>query len=163
LPAEVNSWAYVVGAENRDTFNPVSYGQACTGVGVSRRGGGGCQIVTEGYLSNSGAHVTWGSQVPLGQPLSVRDPLWAWGRGRILLTSDGAAIANIIAGAFFDGMSLLLLYILVVIVRDTSSRRTERMSASPGAHPGGVRQPHPPVRGHHGSGARRPARRGRGR
>ena len=25
LPAEVNSWAYVVGAENQDTFNPVSY------------------------------------------------------------------------------------------------------------------------------------------
>ena len=31
LPAEVNSWAYVVGAENQDTFNPVSYGQACSG------------------------------------------------------------------------------------------------------------------------------------
>ena len=30
LPAEVNSWAYAVGAENQDTFNPVSYGQACT-------------------------------------------------------------------------------------------------------------------------------------
>jgi Mn2+/Fe2+ NRAMP family transporter len=30
LPSEVNSWAYVAGAENQDTFNPVSYGQACT-------------------------------------------------------------------------------------------------------------------------------------
>ena len=68
LPAEVNSWAYVVGAGNQDTFNPVSYGQAC----VPR---GGCHTVTEGYLSKSGADVTWGSQVPLGQPFSVRDPL----------------------------------------------------------------------------------------
>jgi len=31
LPAEVNAWGYVVGAENQDTFNPVSYGQACGG------------------------------------------------------------------------------------------------------------------------------------
>jgi hypothetical protein len=33
--------------------------------------------VTEGYLSRSGADVTWGSQVPLARPFSVRDPLWA--------------------------------------------------------------------------------------
>ena len=30
LPVQVNSWAYVFGAENQDTFNPVSYGQSCT-------------------------------------------------------------------------------------------------------------------------------------
>ena len=28
LPAEVNSWGYVAGAESQDTFNPVSYGQS---------------------------------------------------------------------------------------------------------------------------------------
>src|SRR5271156_1215787 len=44
LPAVVNSWAYVVGAENQDTFNPVSYGQACNS--VTHRYPGGCQIVT---------------------------------------------------------------------------------------------------------------------
>jgi hypothetical protein len=120
LPAEVNSWAYVVGAENKDTFNPVSYGQVCRS--LSR--GGGCSTVTEGYLSDSGAHVTWGSQVTLGQPFSVRDPLWAWGSGRNLDTGDGSAIPTIIAGLFFDGVTLLLLYVLVVIVRDTSSRRS---------------------------------------
>ena len=32
LPAEVNSWAYVLGAEHQDTFNPVSYGQVCRSV-----------------------------------------------------------------------------------------------------------------------------------
>ena len=37
LPAEVNSWGYVVGAENQDTFNPASYSQACSsGVGHRR-------------------------------------------------------------------------------------------------------------------------------
>ncbi len=161
LPAVVNSWAYVVGAENQDTFNPASYGQACNS--VTHRYPGGCQIVTEGYLSKSGADVTWGSQVPLGQPFSVRAPLWAWGRGRTLISGDGSAIPTIIAGLFFDGATLLLLYILVVIVRDTPSRRTPPMSVPAGATPGGVRPAHHPDRGHHGSGVRRPARRGQRR
>jgi hypothetical protein len=161
LPAEVNSWAYVVGAENQDTFNPVSYGQVCS-VGVGR-GGGGCHTVTEGYLSRSGADVTWGSQVPLGQPFSVRDPLWAWGRGRTLISGGGPAVANIIGGLFFAGATLLLLYVLVVIVRDTPSRRTQRMSVPAGAHPGGARRTNHPDRGQHGSSVRHPARRGHGR
>ena len=158
LPAEVNSWAHVVGAENQDTFNPVSYGQACSNVPR-----GGCHTVTEGYLSKSGADVTWGSQVPLGQPFSVRDPLWAWGGGRNLTSGEGSAIANIVAGLFFDGVTLLLLYVLVVIVRDTPSTRSQRMPVPASADPGGVRRTHHPDRGHHGSGVRRPARRGRGK
>ena len=158
LPAEVNAWAYAVGAGNRDTFNPVSYGQACTGLPR----GGGCHLVTEGYLSHSGADVTWGTQVPLGQPFSVRDPLWAWGTGRTLTSGDGAAIPMIVVGLFFDGVALLLLYILVVIVRHTSSRPTQRMSVPARAAPGGVRGTPPPGRGHHGSGVHRPARRRRG-
>ncbi len=156
LPAEVNSWAYVVGGGNQDTFNPVSYGQACSGVPR-----GGCHLVTEGYLSNSGAHVTWVGQVTLGQPFGVRDPLWAWGTGRNLTSGDGSAIANIAAGLFFDGVTLLLLYVLVVIVRDTSSRRSQRMSVPAGAGPGAVRRTQHPDRRHQGSGVRRRARRGR--
>jgi hypothetical protein len=158
LPGEVNSWAYVVGAEHQDTFNPVSYGPAC--LTVPRRG---CHTVTEGYLSKSGADVTWGSQVPLGQPFSVHDPLWAWGGGRTLTSGDGSAIPTIVTGLFFDGVALLLLYVLVVIVRDTPSKRSQQMSVPAGADRGGVRRTHHPDRGHHGSGVRRPARRGRGR
>jgi hypothetical protein len=159
LPAEVNSGAYLVGAETQDTFNPVSYGQACSG-GVPR---GGCQEVTEGYLSKTGADVSWGSQVPLGQAFSVRDPLWDWGRGRSLISGDGSAIANIIASLFFDGVALLLLYVLVVVVRGTSSGRSQRRPVSAGTDPGGVRRIPNPDRGPHGSGASRRARRGRGR
>ena len=158
LPAEVNSWAYVAGEENQDTFNPASYGQACSGLPR-----GGCHTVTEGYLSISGADVTWGSQVPLGQPFSVRDPLWAWGSGRNLTSGDGSAIPTIVTGLFFDGLTLLLLYALVVIVRGTPSRRSLRMSVPAGADPGGVRRTHHPDRGHHGSDVRRHARRGQGR
>jgi len=159
LPAEVNSWAYVVGAENQDTFNPASYAQACRDLPR----GGGCHIVTEGYLSRSGADVTWGSQVPLGQPFSVRDPAWAWGSGRTLISGDGPAIGNIIAGLFFDAVTLVLLYAVIVIVRDTPSRRSQPMPVPAGADPSRVRQVQHPHRGHHGSGVRRPARRGQGR
>jgi len=159
LPAEVNAWAYVGGAESQDTFNPVSYGQACGG-GVGR--GVSCHTVTEGYLAKSGADVTWGSQVPLGQPFSVHEPFWAWGGGRTLTAGDGSAIPTIVAGLFFDGVTLLLLYILVVIVSDSPSRRGQQRSVPAGADPGGVRRTHHPDRGHHGSGVHRPARRGRG-
>ena len=149
LPAEVNSWAYAVGAGRQDTFNPVSYGQAC----APRSG---CHTVTEGYLSKSGADVTWGSQVPLGQPFSVREPLWAWGTGRNLTSGDGWAIPTIVAGLFFDGVALLLLYALVVMVRDTSesSRPGQRTPVLAGADPGGARRARQPDRGHRGSAAR---------
>jgi hypothetical protein len=160
LPAQVNSWAYLVGAENHDTFNPVAYGQSCSKVA---RGGGGCHTVTEGYLSSSGAHVTWGSQVPLGQPFTVRDPVWAWGTGRTLTGGDGAAIPMIVVGLFFDAVALLLLYILVVVVRHKSSSPNQRIPVPAGPPPGGAREPHPPGRGHHGSGVHRPARRRRSR
>ena len=157
LPSDVNSWAYVVGAEHQDTFNPVSYSQSCGGGGRF----GGCHTVTEGYLSRGGADVTWGSPVPLGQPFSARDPLWAWGTGRTLISGDGSAIPTIVAGLFFDGVALLFLYVLVVIVRDASPRRSQRMPAAAVAGRGGGRRTRHPDRGRHGNSARS-ARRGRG-
>jgi hypothetical protein len=155
LPQEVNAWAYLAGAENQDTFNPVSYSHCPIVYGR------GCHVVTEGYLSRTGAEVNWGSQVPLGQPFSVRDPLWAWGTGRKLIHGDGSAIPDIVAGLFFDAVALLLAYVLVVIVRETSPRRSQRMPVPAGTGPGGVRWTPHPDRGHHGNGARRYARRGR--
>jgi hypothetical protein len=96
--------------------------------------------------------------VPLGQPFTVRDPRWAWGTGRELIDGDGSAIPDIVAGLFFDAVALLLLYVLVVIVRETSPRRS-RMPVPAGTGPGADRRTPHPDRGHHG--ARRHARRGR--
>jgi hypothetical protein len=157
LPAEVNSWAYVAGAENQDTFNPVSYSH-CP---IMRRAG--CLVVTEGYLSSSGADVNWGTQVPLGQPFSVRAPLWAWGTGRTLISGDGSAIPNIVAGLFFDGVALLLLYVLVVILREASPGRSERMSVPAGADPFGAGGTHHADHSHHESSPRRRAHGGGGK
>ena len=157
LPAEVNAWAYVAGAENQGTFNPVSYSH-CP-VGHNR----GCHVVTEGYLSSNRAQVNWGTQVPLRQPFSVRDPLWAWGTGRSLINDDGSAIPDIVAGLFFDGVALLLLGVLVVLVRESSPGRGKLIVAPAGAHPGQARRRPHPDQDHHANGTRRRARRRRGR
>jgi hypothetical protein len=159
VPQEVNAWAYVVGAEHQDTFNPVSYSTSCqSGYRLAH-----CSTMTVGYLSRSGEHAYWGPEVPLGQPFSVRDPLWAWGTGRDLIKGDGSAIPDIIAGLFFDGVTLLLLYVLVVMLRETSPRRTQRAPVPAGADPDAVRPAHHPSRAHHADGTRRRAARGRAR
>jgi hypothetical protein len=155
LPQEVNAWAYVLGAENQDTFHPVSYSHCPVVFGR------GCHVVTEGYLSRTGAEVNWGGIVPLGQPFSVRDPLWDWGSGRKLADGDGTAIPDIVAGLFFDAVALLLLYVVVVIVRETSPGESQPMPVPAGTGPGVVRRAPHPDPGHHGNGARRYARRGR--
>lgn len=156
LPAEVNAWAYVVGAENHDTFNPVSYSQACGGVTARTMH---CNTVTVGYLSDSGAMVTWDSQVPLHQPFSARDPLWAWGTGRGLIDDDGSAIGTIAGGLFFDVVALLLLYVVVVLLSGTSAGRSQQVAAPAGA----ALPAHHPNRDHHSDGSRRSSHRGRGR
>jgi hypothetical protein len=155
LPAEVNAWAYVVGAENQDTFTPVSYSHCPVVYGR------GCHVVTEGYLSRTGAQVSWGSLVPLGQPFTVRDPLWAWGTGRKLIDGDGSAIPDIVAGLFFDAVALLMVYVLAVIVRETSATPSEPVPAPAGTGPAGVRRSPHPGRSHHPNGARGSARRRR--
>jgi hypothetical protein len=160
VPQEVNAWAYVVGAAYQDTFNPVSYSTSCS---LTGRHGASCQTVTQGYLSRSGANVIWGSQVPLDQPFSVRDPLWPWGTGRILTNGDGSAIPTIVASLFFDGVTLLLLYVLVAVVRETSPRRTQRRPVLAASDPGTLRRTHQSERAHHSDGTRRRARRGRGK
>ena len=157
LPAEVNAWAYVVGAENQDTFNPVSYSQACGGVTTRTMH---CSTVTVGYLSESGADVTWDSQVPLHQPFSARDPLWAWGTGRGLIDDDGSAIGTIAGGLFFDAVALLLLYVVVVLLVTSSPRRGQPVPAAAGVEVGGTPPAHHPNRDRHSDGGRRSSHHG---
>jgi hypothetical protein len=124
LPEEVNSIAYVAGLESQDTFHPLDYTQDC--------GRGGCTTVTEGFLSNSGANVTWGSQVPLDQSFPVRVPVWDWGTGRTLSDGDGGAIAGIVIGLVFNVFTVLLLFALIVIPRTMRSLRRQTGTAIAG-------------------------------
>jgi hypothetical protein len=109
LPGEVNSVAYLTGVERHDTFNPVGYAQAC-----SR---GGCSTVTDGFLSSSGAEVTWDSQVPLGRSFPVRVPVWKWGIGHSLLSGQGQAIAGLVVGLIFNAFTAFLLFVIVMVMR----------------------------------------------
>ena len=135
LPEQVDSVAYLAGAESQDTFNPLSYGQSC--------GKGGCHTVTEGYLSKSGADVTWDGQVPLGQPFTVRDPLWAWGTGRNLIYGDGTPIAMIIVGLFFEGIAVLFVFVFLAVIRHQLSRRQTMIMPASAGRPGTDRTHHP--------------------
>jgi len=108
LPGVVDGVAYLAGAESSSTFLPLSYGQDC--------GRSGCSTVTYGVLAN-GASVTWPDQVPLGQALAVREPLWNWGFGSQMIDGDGSAIGTIIAGLLFNGFGVFILIHLVKLAR----------------------------------------------
>lgn len=129
LPAEVNSVAYLAGAESRTTFNPVSYAQSC-GPRV------GCSTLTKGYLASSGQNVTWPGQVSLTQPITVRAPFWAFGTGRSLIFGDSTAIVDILVGLFFDALAAMMVYAFVVIAQhELPQRRTPAAAAAVGASP----------------------------
>jgi hypothetical protein len=113
LPGEVNSVAYLTGVESHDTFNPVSYAQAC--------GKGSCSTVTDGFLSSSGADVTWDSQVPLGRSFPVQVPVWNWGIGHSLVSGDGQAIAELVVGLIFNAITAFMLFAIVMVTRTLRS------------------------------------------
>jgi len=108
LPWEVNSVGYLTGADSTTTFQPVSYAQDCAR--------SGCSTVTDGFLADSGADVTWGSQVPLNKPFPVKVPVWNWGIGHNLIEGDGTAIAGLIVGLIFDGFAIMLISIFVMVI-----------------------------------------------
>jgi hypothetical protein len=124
LPGMIDGVAYLAGAESSSTFTPTSYGQDC--------GRSGCHTVTSGILSN-GASVTWNSEVPLGEPFSVREPMWDWGFGSVLMDGDPTAVLYIFLGVLFDGFSVLALVHLVKLGRNwLRHRRHRRPLASSG-------------------------------
>ena len=117
LPVLVNSVAFLLGSEGRDTFTPVSYRQRCVE--------GICHTVTEGYLAGTGAHVTWQQKVPLGHPVTVRKPLWGWGFGRDPVTRDSTALGLVAGGAVLYLIAFLLLRAAV-----RAARRRPRTNGS---------------------------------
>jgi hypothetical protein len=101
LPLLVNSIAFLAGAEDSDTFHPVSYGQECHK--------DSCHTVTHGYLSGRGEQVTWPRDVPLGLPFTVRVPVWRWGLGHDPIPGTGTAIGFLVAGLVGCAMASLIL------------------------------------------------------
>lgn len=128
LPGLVDGVAYAAGVEHTADFYPVSNHLSCVGRG-------GCKTVTDGYIGHgtaSGTAATWPAEVPLGQPFTVRRPLWAWGFGSELITGDGAAASSIILGVLFDGASVLILFAAYKLGHGWLQRRRQAAGLVPG-------------------------------
>lgn len=124
LPSQVNGVSYLAGAGGSALFLPMSHGQEC--------GRGGCTTVTNGVLATNfgaGVDATWPSQVPLGQPFTVREPVWnGWGSVD-LVNDNGTAVGSIIAGLIFDLGAVFMAFALVQTVRHWLRHRHQAASS----------------------------------
>lgn len=113
FPLLVDGIGYLAGAGKHATFTGQSYEQIC-------RNFTNCQTETEGILTNGGRSVgaMWPAQVPLGQPFTVREAVWNWGAGSVLISSDGYAVGAILISLLLDGFGVLVLVTGVRLVRN---------------------------------------------
>lgn len=116
LPAAVNGAAYLVGAESREAFHPVSHGEVC--------GRGGCTPTTEGYLSGSGDKITLDRSIPLGTSVSEPAPLWNWGTGHNVIDSTGGADGILVVTFFF--IDFTAFFVCAMAISASDSRHTAR-------------------------------------
>jgi hypothetical protein len=120
LPDQVNGIAYVAGAGKTVTFLPQSYTREC--------GRSSCHNVTNGVLETTPPiSATWQYQVPLGQPFSVRQPVWdGWGSPDLM---DGVSAGGAMFGALiFDIPAILIIAELVRMVRRRLRRPRDAVS-----------------------------------
>jgi hypothetical protein len=112
VPAVFDGVAYLAGAENTVTFDPVSYQTNCDQYS--------CQTSTDGILETGGAGVaaSWPDVVPLGRPLQVREPMWSWGLGGALIDSDGIAVGAVLISLLIEGAAVLVTIRLVKLARN---------------------------------------------
>jgi len=120
VPAVVDGVAYLTGAGNTVTFNPVSNQTDC----YVR---GGCQTSTYGILETGGAGVaaTWPNVVPLGKPFQVREPVWRWGLGEALIDSDGIAVAAVLISLLIEAAAVMVVIYLVRLARSWRRHRRQ--------------------------------------
>jgi len=125
FPGTVDGAGYLAGAGKSATFTGQSYDQSC---GDYRTG---CETVTDGVLTRNGVSVntTWPSQVPLGQPFAVREPVWSWGVGGSLINGDGAAVAAILVSLLLDAAAIAVVVLFARVIRNW---RRHRRDPAPG-------------------------------
>jgi len=122
VPAVADGVAYLAGAGNTVTFDPVSYETTCTQ--------GVCQTGTDGILETGGAGVqeTWPAQVPLGRPFQVREPVWRWGLGASLINSDGIAVTAVVLSLAIEALAIWVTVSLVRLARNWRRHRQQRLA-----------------------------------
>jgi hypothetical protein len=117
VPAVFDGAAYLAGAGNTVTFDPVSYETNCDQYS--------CQTTTDGILETGGAGVeaTWPDKVPLAKPFQVREPVWRWGLGVTLINSDGIAVTAVLLSLLIEGTAVLVAVRLVKLTRNWRRHR----------------------------------------
>lgn len=120
VPAVVNGVAYLAGAEKTVTFRPVSHETVC-------HTRGGCETVTEGVMETGGqgTEATWPHVVPLGKPFPIRQPLWSWGLGTVLIDSPAIAVVAILVGLLIEVGAVFIAVRLARRVRNRWRQRRE--------------------------------------
>jgi hypothetical protein len=121
VPGVVDGVAYLAGAGNTVTFDPVSYQTDCYIYS-------GCQTSTYGIMQTGGAGVgaTWPDVVPLGKPIQIREPVWRWGLGEALIDSDGLAVGAILITLLFEAAAVVVVICLVRLARSWLRHRRQR-------------------------------------
>ncbi len=129
LPGVVNGVSYLSGG-NSVLFVPQSWQTTCSYYPSS---GNVCATSTDGILETGGAGMsaTWPDQVPLDHPFLVREPLWRWGLGAALISSDRIAIVAIFVSLLFMGASVVVVIFFVKMVRNWLLYRREKAARGP--------------------------------
>jgi hypothetical protein len=111
FPRLVDSVAYLMATGGHATFTPTSYTQQC----MPTRNGTSCSFMTNGVMEIDGhpSAASWPGQVPLNVPFTVREPVWRWGLGSGLITSDADAVGTFVVCLLLDAGTVLAVYIAV--------------------------------------------------
>lgn len=94
LSGQVNSIAYLTGQAPTVSFLPQSHSSQCAQGSTTN-----CWMSTTGILEDTGTRVVHAGTLAIGQPISVRAPLWRWDfSGLELLDDRGAEVYTCAAG-----------------------------------------------------------------
>ena len=113
--------AYLAGAGQKATFVGQDYVVTC---GYK----GGCDTQTAGVLSRPGSPdvtATYPTQVPIGQPIKVREPLWSFGLGAQLISGTRSAIIAIVLSVLLDFFAIFGIVMAVRLVRNWVRHRRQ--------------------------------------
>lgn len=123
VPSQVDAIAYLAGAGHTATFLPKHYARDCSG--------SNCWTATDGVLATGGSSVEthWPDEVPLGKPLRVRTPVWAWGSGRTLISGTSGAVGDLFGGLLFDLLAAFIILNTRLVLRHMWKLRADRRSS----------------------------------
>ena len=117
--------AYLAGAGQKAMFTGQSYVVTC---GYK----GGCDTQTVGVLSRPGrpdVAATYPSQVPIGQSIEVREPLWSFGLGAQLISGTRSAVVAIVLSLVLDFFAILGIVMAVRLVGNFVRHRRRRQAS----------------------------------